>query len=142
MDNLEKPRKIRELKTFQFRDPKTGEIKPTATKEDMAFIDQATGKVIVKDEDADLYRYMEGYGLKPEDFILENDPEGRYEIKYYQRTYFDKLMGETITMKCKARVNKATGKIELTGFFADTDELYANRIEYGLKDDDFEFMEK
>ena len=108
----------------------------------MAFMDKVTGKIIVPNEDVPLYRHKECYGLSDEDFLFENDPARKYEIKYYERTYFDKYLNETITMKCKARINKESGKIELMGLFADTDELYANRKEYGLNDGDFEFVEK
>ena len=58
---------------------------------------------------------------------------------------FSHKTGETKSIPTKedmAFLDPETGKIELEGPFANTNELYAYRREYGLEDDDFIFVDK
>jgi hypothetical protein len=107
-----------------------------AEADEIAPIELGTGRIIVPDEDHNLYKNREMYGLEEGRFILENDPDGKYTIEYYERT--DMVGGDdAMTIKTKARRNKETGKIEIT---SEWDELYTYMDNYGLEENDFEIV--
>jgi len=96
------------------------------------------GKVEVNDYDHRLYVSRIDYGLEDDDFLIKSDPERKYEIRIYERS--DEDYGK---MRYRARIRRETGKIVLAGseLLTKTEDIYTYREQYGLKDDDFEFVD-